>query len=93
MDKLISKYKEGVLKEFERAEKLNALYNGAMKANRQLRDVNEELSGCLGYHIKENKELKEELIQAYRSRGGMYWAGEKDWIENRLKELKDELDD
>lgn len=38
-------------------------------------------------------QLREELIEAYQKRGHMYSAGEKDWIDNRLKELKDEIDD
>jgi hypothetical protein len=33
-------------------------------------------------------ELKEELIKAYQDRGNMYMAGEKEYIQNRIKELK-----
>lgn len=36
------------------------------------------------------KELENELIEAYRSRGNMYWAGEKEWIDERIKELEGE---
>jgi hypothetical protein len=59
----------------------------------QQQNVIEELSGCLEYHIKENKELKAELVEAYQKRGELYMGGEKEWIDNRIKELKDELDD
>jgi hypothetical protein len=34
------------------------------------------------------KQLKEELIEAYQKRGDMYMAGEKESIDERIKELK-----
>jgi hypothetical protein len=37
---------------------------------------------------KENKELKEELIEAYQRRGDWYMAGEKESIDERIEELK-----
>lgn len=36
------------------------------------------------------KKLEEELIQAYLTRGTMFFAGEREWIDNRIKELEGE---
>lgn len=52
------------------------LKNERMTATRHIAELEEE-----------NKELKQELIDTYQRRGRMYAAGEKDFIDNRIKEL------
>jgi hypothetical protein len=56
-----------------------------------MKEINFELGRLHDVILKlkeENKELKEELIEAYLKRGDMYMGGEKESIDERIKELK-----
>jgi hypothetical protein len=78
--------------ELETQELLNKYIKKCAEQQKEIEELDESLHIArvgrrdLTVYVKE---LKEELIDAYQKRGHMYSAGEKDWIINRINELKD----
>jgi peptidoglycan hydrolase CwlO-like protein len=69
-------------------DRLHKVIDELKEKNKNQADIIKQDNEIFKEYEMEINDLKEELISAYRSRGNLYVAREKEWIDSRIKELK-----